>query len=179
MTSRREAGRAPVILIAAVANNMVIGKGNALPWGRLKADMAEFRRVTYGSVVIMGRKTWESLPEKHRPLEGRTNIILCRDYEFKGKVPVGVEVAICMDHALAIASTLAPDKTIYVVGGAQVYHQAQHFADHLCITRIYADYEGDTFFEVDMDNWEIESALLKNEEGVRFSFINYRRTLGR
>lgn len=143
----------PLILIVVLAKDRAIGRGNRLLWS-LPADMAHFREATKGATVIMGRKTWESLPPKFRPLPGRHNIVISRqaDYEAEGAVLV---------HSLDDAVTEArhKDAPIFVIGGAEIYAQAMPLAERLVLTEVddtVAD--ADAFFPViDADAWrEVE-----------------------
>jgi dihydrofolate reductase len=149
--------RQPVelILIAAVAENGVIGQGGTLPW-RLKSDMAHFRAVTMGKPVIMGRKTWQSLSRK--PLPGRTNIVVSRDPEFAAP---GLLVAPSVEAALQAARGDALRRSaaaIAVIGGAELYAQTMPQADRLVITRVCLQPAGDTRFPpIDTTVWrEVE-----------------------
>jgi dihydrofolate reductase len=124
----------------ARARNGVIGKGGGLPW-RLKSDLAIFRAVTMGKPVIMGRKTWESLPKK--PLVGRTNIVLSRDGSFE---PVGALVCEDFSEAVQIAREQAEDDgrdEVCVIGGASVFELALKRAGRLYLTEVEAEVEGD------------------------------------
>ena len=121
--------KAELVLIAAVAKNRVIGINNQLPW-HLPEDLKHFRELTRGCAVIMGRKTWESLPEAFRPLPGRRNIVLTRqkglttDSRFQG-----AELAASLPDALALMGENSA--TIFVIGGADLYQQAIEWADRL------------------------------------------------
>jgi dihydrofolate reductase len=124
----------------ARARNGVIGKDGALPW-RLKTDLANFRAVTMGKPVIMGRKTWESLPKK--PLVGRTNIVLSRDGSFE---PRGAVVCEDFVEAVAIAREQAEEdgvEEICVIGGASLFEIALPRARRIYLTEVHADVEGD------------------------------------
>ena len=124
-----------ISLIWAQARNRVIGANGAIPW-RLPEDMANFKALTMGSTVIMGRATWDSLPERFRPLPGRRNIVLTRRPDWAAD---GVEVASSLDQALAAAGD------IWVIGGAAVYAAAIPRAERIVLTEIDASYDGDTF----------------------------------
>jgi dihydrofolate reductase len=122
-------------VIAAVARNRVIGNGNQLPW-RLPADLKRFKALTMGHVLIMGRKTFDSIG---RALPGRTTIVITRDPTWKRE---GVEVAHSLDEALAIAGA----REVFIAGGAEIYAQSLARADRLQLTVIDADFEGDARF---------------------------------
>ena len=126
-------------IVAAVARNGTIGRDGDLLW-RLPEDLAHFRALTMGHPVIMGRKTWDSLPAKFRPLQGRRNIVLSRDGGLKLD---GAEVFASLDDALAAT---AGAEQVFVVGGAQLYALALPLADRLALTEIDADFEGDCHF---------------------------------
>jgi dihydrofolate reductase len=129
-----------VALVFARARNGVIGKDGALPW-RLKSDLALFKATTLSKPVIMGRKTWDSLPKK--PLPGRMNLVLSRDGAFE---PQGALVCETLDEALQIAREQAADDgvtEVCVIGGASLYAAAWAKAQRLYITEVQADVEGD------------------------------------
>ena len=129
-----------VALIAAVAANGVIGRGNRLPW-RLPADLRRFKELTLGHALVMGRRTYESIG---RPLPGRVTVVLTRDPAF---APPGVAVARNLDEALAAAAAACPGSgEVFVAGGAEVYAQALPRAGRLYLTRVEAEVEGDTRF---------------------------------
>lgn len=124
-------------LIAAVARNGVIGDGKQLPW-RLPEDMAHFRRVTAGRTVIMGRRTWDSLPEKFRPLPGRRNVVVTRQSAWRA---AGAEVVSSPEAAMAL---LGADEHAFVIGGAELYVALLPHVDELVLTEIDHDFPGDT-----------------------------------
>lgn len=135
-----------IALIAAVAQNGVIGRQGALPW-RLPDDMKQFRARTIDRAVIMGRKTWESLPA---PLAKRTNIVITRQAAYEAP---GATVVRDLDAALAIAGDEA-----WVIGGAEIYAAALPRADTMVLTHVDAGVEGDAFFpDVDWSEWSIAS----------------------
>ena len=113
-----------IVIIAAVARNRVIGKDNRLLWN-IPEDMAHFKALTTGHTVVMGRKTWESLPPRFRPLPGRRNIVISRQTDYPAP---GAELADSLENALKLASTAA---TVFVIGGEQIYSQALAVADRL------------------------------------------------
>jgi len=162
-------------LIAAVARNGVIGHGKALPW-RLPEDLRHFRRTTLGAPVIMGRKTWDSLPAAFRPLPGRRNIVVTRDAHWHAE---GAEAAHSLEAALALAGD-AP--RAFVAGGAELYTLALPRADELLLTEIDRDFDGDTHFPP----WEradfVETARETHRAGppndFDYAFVSYRRRRG-
>jgi dihydrofolate reductase len=136
-----------VVIIAAVAKNRVIGKDNTLIWS-IPEDMAHFKALTAGHVVIMGRKTWESLPPRFRPLPGRRNIVISRQADYSAP---GAEIAASLEDALDIASGT---EQVFIIGGEQIYRQAMDAAHRLEITRVDLEPEGDAWFpEISSATW--------------------------
>jgi len=139
-----------VVLVAAIAENGVIGRDGALPW-RLKSDLAHFRKLTIGKPVIMGRKTYMSIG---KALKDRTNIVLTRDF---GLVAPDAVLATSMDAAFGYAATDADKRRvdeIMVIGGSDVFEAAMDVADRLEITRVHASPQGDSYFpEIDPQIW--------------------------
>jgi dihydrofolate reductase len=164
-----------IVLIAAVADNGVIGAGNAIPW-RLKSDVQRLKAMTMNKPVVMGRKTFASLK---RPLPGRTNIVITRDPQFQvagAVVTTSFETARAIAHADALRRG-ADD--IAVIGGSEIYAHFLEFADRLEITEVHATPDGDTRFPaIDRNTWE-EVARLRHEAGpddhMAFSYVTYRR----
>jgi dihydrofolate reductase len=164
-----------VVLIAAVAENGVIGAGGAIPW-RLKSDQQRLKTMTMGKPVVMGRRTLVSL---RRPLPGRTNIVITRDANLCSP---GAVVTTSFTNARAIATGDALRRSvdeIVVIGGAEIYAQWMACADRLEITEVHARPEGDTHFvPIDTAAWE-EVARVRNPAGpddnAEFSYVTYRR----
>ncbi|OGH68411.1 MAG: hypothetical protein A3I29_03205 [Candidatus Magasanikbacteria bacterium RIFCSPLOWO2_02_FULL_44_11] len=153
----------PIALIAAVADNGCIGKKNQLPW-YLPEDLKRFKQLTTGKAVLMGRKTWESLPEKFRPLPNRANIVITRQPELN--VPAGVEVF----SDIRAAFHKYADSDIFVIGGAEIYQQTITDADILHITEVHQVIDGDAFFPaIDKTMWK-ETA---RENFPTYSFVTY------
>lgn len=148
-------------LIAAVSRNNCIGKNGAIPW-RLPEDLKHFKNLTMGHVVIMGRKTWESLPEKFRPLPGRTNVVLTRQTDYP--LPDGVE------RFGSLADAVAAHPDAFVMGGAEIYAQAMPLAHRLELTRVDQGVDGDAFFPP-IDGQEWTEVAREDHEG--FSFVTY------
>jgi len=147
-------------LIAAVAENGVIGAKGGLPW-RLPDELAHFKRTTLGKPVVMGRRTFVSLG---RALPGRTNVVLSRARDFAA---AGAEVARDLDAALAL---LAGAPEVVVIGGAAVYAESLPRADRIYLTRVHGRPEGDVFFpELDPKDWR-ESLLLEHPADARHAF---------
>jgi len=159
-------------LIFARARNGVIGQHNALPW-HLPEDLAHFKRTTLGCPVIMGRKTWESLPPRFRPLPGRLNVVLTRQHDWQAN---GAQVA----HSLEQACALCPaDSTAWVMGGADIYAQALPLASEAVVTEIDADYAGDAFAPPFGPGWrEVSRNTQLSSNGLAFSFVTYRHSSG-
>jgi dihydrofolate reductase len=166
-----------ILLVAAVAENGVIGRGNALPW-RLKSDMQHFRALTMGKPVVMGRKTYLSIG---KPLRGRTTIVVSRDSNFTAP---GIVVAPSLDAALTAARGDALRRnadTIVVAGGAEIYRQAMPLATQLGITHVHQHVDGDAYFPaIDPNEWR-ESARSEREAAAEdeaaFAFVTYERAI--
>jgi dihydrofolate reductase len=168
-----------IVLLAAVAENGVIGRDNALPW-RLKSDMRRFRALTMGKPVVMGRKTYVSIG---KPLEGRTNIVVTRDRDFTAP---GVVAAHDLSTALAVARGDALRRAadaIMVIGGAGIFLQTLPMADRLEITIVHARPEGDTLFPpIDPATWrEVERSERRAgvDDDAGFAFVAYERSSAR
>ena len=135
----------PLVLIASVARNGCIGRGDQLAWCEPE-DQRWFRRQTLGSPVIMGRRTWDSLPARFRPLPGRSNLVVSRQPGWQAE---GAQVAHSLPQAIALARQQAASTSatgIFVIGGGELYAQALPLADTLLLTEIDADLPGDTVF---------------------------------
>ena len=158
-------------LVAAVARGGVIGRDGGLPW-RLPEDVAHFKELTTGHSVVMGRRTWDSLPERFRPLPGRRNVVVTRNADWSS---VGAERAGSVEEALAL---LRDHDRVFVIGGAEIYAAALPYADELVLTEVELDAEGDTFFP-EWDRSAYEEATREEHvaaDGTRFAFVTYRRT---
>jgi dihydrofolate reductase len=161
-----------VALVWAQARAGVIGRDGVLPW-HLPEDMAHFRALTRGATVVMGRTTWESLPDRFRPLPGRRNVVLSRRPGFRAE---GAEVRV--DLATALAD--APDATVWVIGGAQVYAAALADADRLVVTEIDETVDGDAYAPSIDEEWLLASrdpaqGWHTSASGLRYRFCDYRR----
>jgi dihydrofolate reductase len=168
-----EAARPQLVLVAAVARNGAIGRDNALLWTE-PADQRHFRQLTVGAPVVMGRRTWQSLPDRFRPLPGRRNLVVSRDAAFDAP---GAELVPSLDAALA---RVAGAPRVCVIGGAQLYALALPRADVLELTEVDADLDGDTFFPP----WD-HAAFVEHSrapqvgaDGTRFDFVRYVRRTG-
>lgn len=163
-----------LVLIAAVARNGVIGRDGALPW-HLAADMQRFRELTRECPVVMGRRTWDSLPPRYRPLPGRSNIVVTRRVGWSAD---GAQAAPSLAAALRLAQLrLGPTKRVFVIGGAQLYRDALPLADTLELTEVQADVAGDAHFPFwDRSRFdEVSRVAQPAENGVVFDFVTYRR----
>lgn len=158
-----------LILIAAVARDGVIGIDNRLPW-RLPEDLKHFKALTTGQAVVMGRKTWESLPPNFRPLPDRTNIVVTRTADYRA---AGATVV----HSLPEALAAAAGRSAYIIGGAEIYAQALPLADRLELTEVDATYAGDAFFPAfDRSAWhETAREQHRSATGLDYAFVTYRR----
>ncbi|RZS58133.1 dihydrofolate reductase [Sphaerotilus mobilis] len=167
--------RPEIVLIAALARNGTIGADNQLLW-HLPEDLAHFRRLTTGRPVLMGRKTWDSLPARFRPLPGRHNIVLTRDPHWRAE---GATAVTTLDKAWAAASAAGPVEQVFVIGGAQLYAATIAQADRLELTVIERDYDGDVRFPaLDPADWrersrEHHQAGAPNDFG--YAFVSLQR----
>jgi dihydrofolate reductase len=156
-------------LIYARAKNGVIGRNNALPW-HLPEDLAHFKITTLGCPVIMGRKTWDSLPPRFRPLPGRRNLVLTRDAEWNSE---GAERHASI--ASAIEST-ASTPEVWVIGGAQVYQAALALAKRVVVTEIDAEFEGDAWAPTLDESWtETQRTSHRSAQGLGYALVTYER----
>lgn len=158
-------------LIFARARNGVIGRHNALPW-HLPEDLAHFKRTTLGCPVIMGRKTWDSIPARFRPLPGRLNVVVTLQPDWQAE---GAWVA----HSVTQACALCPPESIaWVIGGADLYAQALPLASEAVVTEIDADFEGDAFAPSWGPGWhEISREPLVSSTGLAYSIVTYHQSL--
>jgi dihydrofolate reductase len=166
---------AHVVLVAAVSDNGVIGRDNALPW-HLGSDLKRFKAITIGKPVVMGRKTYQSIG---KPLPGRTNIVVSRDPDF---APPGVLVARSVEAALAVARDDAAGRgtaEIAVIGGTGIFAQTMPLADRLEITHVHAKPPGNVYFpSIDPARWR---AVARSEhpagprDDAAFSYVTYQR----
>ncbi len=156
--------------MAAVARDGVIGLAGGLPW-RIPEDVRRFRELTIGQPVVMGRRTWDSLPEHFRPLPGRRNVVVTRNPTWHAD---GAENAPSIDEALLL---LEDAEQVFVIGGAELYAAALPLADELLLTEIDSELDGDTYFPT----WERgafdETAREEHvsESGIPFAFVRYAR----
>ena len=158
-------------LIFAKARNGVIGHNNTLPW-HLPEDLAHFKKTTLGCPVLMGRKTWDSLPPKFRPLPGRLNIVITRQTNWQA---AGAQTAYSIEQACTLCP---PDSDAWVIGGAEIYAQAAPKASTAVITEIDADFEGDAFAPVLGADWhEVSRERHIAANGLAYSFVAMIKTI--
>jgi len=172
----RAGSRIEIVLVAALADNGVIGRGGALPW-RLKSDMQRLRDITWGKPVVVGRTTFLSFTRK--PLPGRTNIVVTRDPSFNA---VAIVTAMSLDAAMAVARGDALRRgadAIVVIGGTDIFKQTMPLADRMEITHVHARPEGDTYFpSIDAARWR---AVARSDhpagpqDEAAFSYVTYQR----
>jgi dihydrofolate reductase len=147
-----------VTLILAAADNGVIGKDGAIPW-RIADDMKRFKALTIGHRVVMGRKTWDSLPKK--PLPGRDNVVVTRDTSWRAD---GAIVVHAMDEALK--------GEVMVIGGAEIYRAALPLADRIELTEVHQEFDGDAVFTFDRSGWrEIARERHVTPDGLEYSYV--------
>ena len=162
-------------IIAAVAENNVIGKDNDLIW-HLPADMRYFKEKTSGHCVITGRKNYESIPEKYRPLPNRTNIIITRQSNYEAP---GALIVNSINDALKKAKELNNDE-VYIIGGAEIYKQCIDLADSLFITEVHQSFKGDVSFpNINKGIWEKtkERHCTADEKNkYAYTFVEYKKS---
>jgi dihydrofolate reductase len=160
-------------IIAAVANNNVIGRDNQLPW-HMPADLKWFKTLTSGHHLLMGRRTYESVG---KPLPGRITVVITRS---AGYAPDGVAIARSLDEAISKAEA-AGDPEIFIGGGAEIFNQVLHRANRMYLTRIHTEPEGDTFFPEfdDVNEWHLvdsEHHEADERNPHPYSFLTYERS---
>ncbi|AUN40217.1 dihydrofolate reductase [Tsukamurella tyrosinosolvens] len=151
-------------LIWAQARGGVIGAEGGIPW-HIPEDMAFFRESTAGSTVLMGRRTWDSLPPRFRPLPGRTNIVVTRDRSWQA------------DGAVVQHEPTVPDGDVWVIGGGEIYTATLPLADVLAVTEVDADIVGDTRAPSIPAEFALEedAAWRESSSGLRYRHLTYRR----
>jgi dihydrofolate reductase len=164
-----------ISLIAALTENRVIGKNNDLPW-HLPDDMKYFMQTTKGHHVIMGRKNYESIPEKFRPLPNRTNIVVTRQKNFTAP---GCTVVNSIEQGLEIAKN-NQEREVFIIGGAEIYRQGFSNTDKMYLTEIKIALEGDTYFpEFDKTQWKESSRVhhpADERHAYAFDFVVYTKS---
>ena len=158
-----------ITLIAATSENNALGKDNQLIW-HLSEDLKRFKRLTQGHAVVMGRKTFESLP---KALPNRKNIILTRNKEFQAE---GAWVAHTVEEALNLTDG---DEQPFVIGGGEIYSLLLPFADKIELTRVHDTFEADTFFpEINLQNWDLieeEKHFRSVAQPYAYSYLTYKK----
>ena len=152
-----------------MSTNGVIGKDNGLPW-RLPKDMKHFMSSTMGKPVIMGRKTFESLPKMH-PLPNRHNIVITRNRDFKID---GVTTCSSIEEAIKVSNY---DNQPFIIGGGEIYKLSMKYTEKIELTKIYKTFEADTFFpKIDRNKWELVKEEFHKKNDVNnfdFSYLTY------
>ncbi|MES2931769.1 MAG: dihydrofolate reductase [Patescibacteria group bacterium] len=162
-----------ISVIAALSRNRAIGKDNQLLW-QIPGDLPRFKKLTTGHPVIMGRKTWESIPEKFRPLPGRTNIVITRDSSYDAP---GAVLAQSFPEALSRARDAEGSEEIFAIGGQQVYECALPFATNLYLTLVDEEKDGDAFFPAYEDQFSKETLREEHEyEGFKYVWLDLERS---
>ncbi len=161
-------------IIVAVAENNVIGKDNTLIWS-LPADMKFFKEKTKGHVIITGRKNYESIPEKYRPLPDRTNIVITRQPDYKAP---GAIVFASIDAAIQYTKQHHTNEEVFIIGGAEIYRQTISICDRIYLTRIHHSFDGDAFFPELNTHWKLvhdENVATDEKNKYPFTFQTWER----
>jgi len=158
-----------IIIVVAYAENRVIGRNGTIPW-RISEDMLRFRNLTMNHPVIMGRKTYESIPVKFKPLPQRTNIVLSRSSEFNPGH--GIIISKSLKEAIERGGEI--DKEVYIIGGQNVYEQVLPLASRIYATEIKGNYNGDAYFpDFNRKEWD----EIKRDALEGYSFVDYKRKI--
>ena len=162
-----------IALIVAMDKNRVIGKNGDIPWkGRLRADMEHFSLTTQGHVVVMGRKTWQSLPERFRPLPKRENLVLTRDTRLNAKGCGEI-------YDPSVIERISDFREVFVIGGSEIYKMFLPVARRILVTHVETIVEGgDTFFPVILDEWFSKPIFQKKtdqQNQFNFNVVEYTR----
>jgi dihydrofolate reductase len=154
-----------IVLVVAIAKNGVIGNKGAIPW-HISEDMKRFKALTLGHTIVMGRKTWDSLPKK--PLPGRVNVVVTRQQDWQAE---GAVRASSLGQATAGTSG-----TVMVIGGAEIYQRALALATRIELTEVHKDFAGDAHFTFDRSGWR-ETAREDHvtPDGLRYSYVTLTR----
>jgi dihydrofolate reductase len=154
-----------IVLVVAVADNGVIGKDGKIPW-HISEDLKRFKALTMGHTVVMGRKTWDSLPRK--PLPGRVNVVVTRQKDWQAE---GAIAASSLGEATAGTSG-----AVMIIGGAEIYERALPMATRIELTEVHQDFEGDAKFEFDRSGWtETARESHVTPDGLRYSYVTLTR----
>ncbi|WP_374947826.1 dihydrofolate reductase [Agreia sp.] len=163
-----------IALIWAEARGGVIGDDGTMPW-HLPEDLAHFKEVTWGSTVVMGRRTWQSLPERFRPLAGRRNVVLTRDHSWSAD---GAVVGHSLDEVLDATGRDDPSATVWVIGGGEIYAQTLPRASRIEVTELDLEIGGDTTApRIDAQVWRVADATewRQSRIGTHYRFVSYVR----
>jgi dihydrofolate reductase len=157
-------------LIWAQAESGVIGRDGGMPW-RLPEDFAHFKELTLGTIVVMGRRTWDSLPPSSKPLQGRTNIVVTRSAEWNA---AGASRVSSVTEALKVVG----GRAAWVIGGAQIYAATIKYADQLEVTTVRGEFEGDTYAPEINDRWRLVhtdpvTGWHESRTGLQYRFAHY------
>jgi len=154
-----------IVLVVAIADNGVIGKDGGIPW-RIPEDMKRFKALTMGHTIVMGRKTWDSLPKK--PLPGRVNVVVTRQPDWKAD---GAITAGSLGHATAGTSG-----TVMVIGGGEIYERALPLASRIELTEVHRAFDGDALFHLDRTGWtETFREKHTTPDGLSYSYVTLTR----
>ncbi|MGL4340701.1 MAG: dihydrofolate reductase [Rhodoglobus sp.] len=168
LTAQRRVG-----LIWAQTQSGIIGREGRIPW-HLPEDLAHFKAVTMGNPVVMGRRTWDSLPSRFRPLVGRVNIVVTRQADWRAE---GASVAHTLDEALLLAAQASGD-SVWVIGGGELYRATMARANVLEVTEIAAQFEGDTTAPIITSHWGVRNidppvGWHRSRSGLDYRFVRY------
>ncbi|WP_396597948.1 dihydrofolate reductase [Dokdonia sp. R86516] len=159
-----------ITMIAAAAENNALGKDGNIPW-HLPDDFKHFKQLTTGHHIIMGRKTWESLP---RPLPNRTHIVITRDLNYKAENAIVVH---SLEDALAYSKD---EQQVFIIGGGEIYTLGMDYATHIELTRVHNEYEADAFFPtIDTNTWKLTKSVFHDVDDRHksgFTFETWKKT---
>ena len=154
-----------IVLVVAIADNGVIGKDGAIPW-HISEDMKRFKALTLGHTIVMGRKTWDSLPRK--PLPGRVNVVVTRQKDWHAEGAIAAS-------SLG-AATAGTSGTVMIIGGAEIYERALPMATRIELTEVHQAFDGDAKFEFDRNGWaETARESHVTPDGLRYSYVTLTR----
>jgi dihydrofolate reductase len=154
-----------IVLVVAISDNGVIGRNGAIPW-HISEDLKRFKALTLGHTIVMGRKTWDSLPKK--PLPGRVNVVVTRQKDWQAE---GAIAASSLGQA-----TSGTSGTVMVIGGAEIYERALPLASRIELTEVHQAFEGDARFELDRTGWtETARESHVTPDGLRYSYVTLTR----
>ena len=162
-------------LVWAEAHGGVIGADGGMPW-HVPEDLTHFKEITSGAPVVMGRRTWESLPERFRPLPGRRNVVVTRNGAWSAE---GAERAGSLDDAITAVTDAATPEWVWIIGGGELFRESMALADRLEVTELDAEVDGDTFAP-DRAGWAVESTdpdegWHTSSSGIRYRFLGLTR----